>query len=555
MKCNIIYTLRIAVALVSLCSIFSSCQKDEFSNKNEDSIGQKLTLSVTCNDFAADSTATRAYDKPYFYTNFTKGDTLGLYVVRDGKIVYDNIPFISDENENGEIIQEQVGNTELRSNAKKDSYFIYYPYKKGIDKSILNATATEDSDFFANLITNWEVKNDQSDYATGYTASDLMTGKGRTDPEFTKDNQIGISARLTHRMSLIVVELPAHVYELYYQGVKQSNNYEVYPSDVRFQAGYYKFCNLYPGQYRFIINPEKAKNATQYTVDWGWSTSTKRYTYNIDLSDIERNCYRQFSYQNPGNTEEYDLQEGDLYMNDGLLVSKDKDLSGAGGGAIKSNILGVVFSVGHNENDMTDYSETGIGTEKCHGYVVTRRMVCPSNLVTWSSNITSAIGCWPRLNNEIDGEYNKGTGSAHSVVKDWSGYTWTQMIIKANGGTDKLAGNYDAAYYATQMRSNGGIIYADYVKAPASSSGYFLPAKEQVAEVLYFEESSGIGKTTQTNIGYTRLSDNDQWSSTEVMPWQYNEYAIVVTKSEDIVMATQGTKNTKKAEARPFLAF
>lgn len=250
-----------------------------------------------------------------------------------------------------------------------------------------------------------------------------MTGKGRTDPRYTMDNQIGIYASLTHRMSLIVVELPAHVYELYYQGVKQSNNYGVYPSDVRFQAGYYKFCNLYPGQYRFIINPEKAKNTTQYTVDWGWSTSTKRYTYNIDLSDIERNCYRQFSYQNPDNTEEYDLQEGDLYMNDGLLVSKDKDLSGAGGGAIKSNILGVVFSVGHNENDMTDYSETG------------------------------------------------------------------------------------------------------------------------------------IGKTTQTNIGYTRLSDNDQWSSTEPMPWQYNEYAIVVTKSEDIVMATKVTKNTKKAEARPFLAF
>ena len=270
MKCNIIYTLRIAVALVSLCTIISSCQKDEFSNKNEDSIWQKLTLSVTCNDFAADGTTTRAFEH-VVSTYLTKGDTLGLYVVRDGKIVYDNIPFtfISSENDNRRTFHEQVGNTELRSNAKKDSYFIYYPYKKGIDKSILNATATDDRDFFANLISNWEVKNDQNDYATGYTASDLMTSKGSTDPRYTMDNKIGITARLSHRMSLIEVELPAHVYELYYQGVKQSNSYEVYPSDVRFQAGYYKFWNISPGQYRFIINPEKAKNATQYTVDWG----------------------------------------------------------------------------------------------------------------------------------------------------------------------------------------------------------------------------------------------------------------------------------------------
>ena len=32
--------------------------------------------------------------------------------------------------------------------------------------------------------------------------------------------------------------------------------------------------------------------------------------------------------------------------------------------------IGVVFYAGHHENDLSDYSSTGIGSVKCHGYVL-----------------------------------------------------------------------------------------------------------------------------------------------------------------------------------------
>ena len=39
---------------------------------------------------------------------------------------------------------------------------------------IMAASATDDAAFFAQLITGWIPKADQSKYAEGYTASDLM---------------------------------------------------------------------------------------------------------------------------------------------------------------------------------------------------------------------------------------------------------------------------------------------------------------------------------------------------------------------------------------------
>lgn len=201
------------------------------------------------------------------------------------------------------------------------------------------------------------------------------------------------------------------------------------------------------------------------------------------------------------------IVKGDYYMCDGSFIGRYTPLTDAQ----KAACVGRVFALA-NEDDQSDYSLTGIGQEKCHGYVVA---------------LTDAYGTdceWSTVNVDIEGienvEYNG---------KSWNGYKDTQAILNEANYSETT---YPAAYYAVN--------YA--VKAPATSSGWFLPAVEQMNQ-------AGIAARS--------------WSVMQSFYWSSSEYTDGTFKSQYVnaVCPSGGyalykcPKSEKKYSVRSVLAF
>lgn len=160
-------------------------------------------------------------------------------------------------------------------------------------------------------------------------------------------------------------------------------------------------------------------------------------------------------------------------------------------------LIAIVFHAGHHANDASDYSDTGIGQQKCQGYAVALQNATSSHCM-WGDN--GELGCCP-----TDGENKQDNISTPDI--DWSGYVWTQKIITAAGGKEKLnateKSGYPATYYAV-------VDYETKVKAPVNSSGWFLPSIGQMWNVCQNRTSLFDGKT-----GVSGLQSDRYWSSSE----------------------------------------
>ena len=131
---------------------------------------------------------------------------------------------------------------------------------------------------------------------------------------------------------------------------------------------------------------------------------------------------------------------GDYLMKDGTVLGQENTLTPE----LASQVVGIVFYVGHHENDASDYSATGIGQQKCHGYAVALTDATSSHCM-WGVYRTE-LGCYP-----TDESGNKQNNYSNPDI-DWSGYSYTQTIITAAGGKENLnateQSGYPATYYA-----------------------------------------------------------------------------------------------------------
>lgn len=171
-----------------------------------------------------------------------------------------------------------------------------------------------------------------------------------------------------------------------------------------------------------------------------------------------------------------DLKPGGYYYADGTWSDGGLRKLYADGSttqeAVQPNgktVIGVVFYAGHHPNDQSDYSSTGINSEKCHGYVVALKDAT-ADYCMWGVYETE-LGCYP-----TDANGNKQNNLDNPEI-DWSGYKWTQKIITAAGGKDKLNATEEAGYPATWYAV---MSYETGCNAPAKSSGWFLPSIGQL---------------------------------------------------------------------------
>ena len=120
MKRNIIHTLW-AVALPLL---LVSCQQEELPGMNGASDTTPLSITVTDGGYVStDKAATRATENGY-RTEFTDDDACGLYLVRNGAIVYDNVKLTATAGTNGSLTWQPEAGVTLAGGMAGEKYFL-----------------------------------------------------------------------------------------------------------------------------------------------------------------------------------------------------------------------------------------------------------------------------------------------------------------------------------------------------------------------------------------------------------------------------------------------
>ena len=520
MKRNILHTLWAAALLLT------GCTQEELPLPGADNAAP-LAITITDGGYAlttsadgSQKAATRATEDGY-RTEFTASDACGLYLVRNGAIVYDNVKLTATAGTNGSLTWQPEAGVTLAGGMAGEKYFLYYPYQETAKMAgKVNATdTTSDGDFFATLINDWQPEADQSDYTQGYTASDLMTAGGSTTGT---GNTIHLSFAMKHRMALAVIEMPKTVYKFIDANVP---DYTV-GAEATF-TGTAKPLRMADGTYRYLVH------SSMPTIEGCYDGGNREFTITTSASHPVVGEYKRYKVDGAQAMEKnYNLQMGDY-----LCKNSDGNWYIIPGEEMPNEeCIAIVFHAGHHENDASDYSATGIGQQKCHGYAVALQDAT-NGYCQWGVYGTE-LGCCP-----TDGSGNKQNNYSTPDI-DWSGYAWTQKIIAAAGGTGNLNAAEDSGYPATYYAV---VDYASKVPSPANSSGWFLPSIGQMWNVYQNRTSLFDGKTVVSG-----LKSDWYWSSSENYYYPAGD-ALCVSVSGGYV--DYGSKRYRSSYVRPVLAF
>ena len=467
--------------------LLASCQQEELPGMNGTSDLTPLAITVTDGGYApaasADGrqkTVTRATENGY-RTDFTAGDECGLYIVRDGKAVYENVKLTATAGSDGSLTWQPE--KAIAGGMEGESYFLYYPYQADMTGKT-NASVTDDADFFAPLISGWQPASDQSDYATGYTAGDLMTATGTATTSVDGMRQLSFS--MTHRMALAVIVIPGEkVYKFTDSSIP---DYTVKLSATDF-SGEAKPCPNGDNTYRYLVNP-KASSAPTLTGIYACGKMENEFA--VTTGNMDAGSYKTYKVDGGATFEiYYNLQTGDYFCKN----SSNMWYIIPGTEAPGSECIGIVFRAGQHSGDQSDYSKSGIGQSVCHGYVVALTDVHhdDSDGLRW---------LWK------DGSYYMRV-EASIDENDWNGYANCQQIHKFvvdNSPIGWKMKHFPAALACetygnrtTDQDGNDAGGKYDWQKplaAPDNTSGWFLPSCGQLLH-LYDNRLSLSARMTE----------------------------------------------------------
>lgn len=538
MKTSITHFLYMA-ALVLLTACSQDDETSSTATPPQDN-GKPLTFTITDGGFSTGgNNGTRAVEEDN-KTNFTAGDACGLYIVRNGKVRSANVKLTATQN--GENIVWTM-NEEVKGETT-DSYYLYYPYQEDMTDKVSVTDGADDKAFFENLISGWEVKADQSEYAN-YTASDLMTAQGVPTES---DGTIALTFSTVHRMALAVIEMPKTTY--HFTNTSPAISDYIVPTSKPEEYFTVTFNgDAKPWQveenvhiYRYILNPDNAPAITgSYRVET-WESSDKYHNFTIPsdrLSAITAGKGKKFKIDGGIREISYHLQVGDYLCKDGTLISKETTLTNDQ----KKTVVALVFYAGHNGYDNSDYKTTAIQQEKCHGYAVALKDASndKGTITTFTWGNTNSIGCYVA---NLDNQSNP--------QKDWSGYKYTSSITFYYSSQNlNLESSCPAAYYATA-------VYDIKVQHPGTCTSWFLPSIGQLKTICVnrndiFGEYGGskLASIGGSDMQYSYL----YWSSSE----HYNSPSDIAlafdSAGSNKSIVYNGGKNIGKYYARSILAF
>ena len=426
-------------AVLSL--LLSSCGKEDVYHQDDADGAARPVLSLQVNVAAYHSSVgTRASDAEST-TTFTNGDRLGVIVTQpDGSVEHIVYTY------NG----SSWSSTSQAYYDSKNSYAAYFPYRDELEGQSL-----------AQVRAGFTPLTDQSDYATGYAASDLMTCESATQNQTDKKLQIN----LTHAFSMLRFPVSEALSVKSKCGDGNTYKYQAKATDIVFHIGDtpYRAWIDNNGYARVIVSSNSST-----VVKSNYTVSGKRVEISNTFETLASGQY--YTVTPPvADLGEYKLSDacvGDFYCksSDGQSAFVvPKEVTGFSDD-LKSQILGIVLKAGKDGigdwKDDCQYKLKGTITEmsKINGYVLALYDANDGSTCTWGP---IALVNHNDMNREYIGFY---------------GYKNTQAIISFNNEESTLQTKYPATYYATkdyETRDNGK--YA----APANSSGWFLPSTGQ----------------------------------------------------------------------------
>ena len=331
-----VYTVEISDATLDKTLIIKDSGVEKWDEgaweKSEDVQLKAVEISIFDEGLKPESSApaTRAYTDRNYKTHFEKGDKVGIFGVKDGKVItnMNNRCLTFDGND-----WKFNATINYSSSMAGATFYAYAPYKEGI------VVDPVDEDPFAGLVSAWEVKESQAMEAD-FLSSDLITGSAvltLVDGRFTLD------FAMTHRMGLMVMELPMHVYE--FDNEPQIADYVASaPEDVVFvnSSGMSVVPFYNPEtQLRMLIRKPSEPISLRCTYTNNGEPVESQY----DAPDgIQAGTYSIFREGNGCVIERMTLKVGDYYCSDGTLVSYDETI------AVPENVVGVVYHIGVPES-------------------------------------------------------------------------------------------------------------------------------------------------------------------------------------------------------------
>lgn len=257
-------------------------------------------------------------------------------------------------------------------------------------------------------------------------------------------------------------------------------------------------------------------------------------------------------------------EKGDYLLSNGSVLGKESILTQKAA----SQVVGIVFYVGHHASDDSDYADTGIGQKKCHGYAVS---------LTFANNGDHDKLAWEKGPN---GESEREVGTTNTLT-DWNGYSNQQKFhefIRKNQSWNMK--NFPAAfaceYYGKRTVDRDGNPTTAYdwqkpLAAPSNTSGWFMPSVGQLLDLLecpfLTKSMSAVKNSLPDDCGYMDYigwleakSYWESWSSTEDVdadePASPDKFAMGAAYNDETGL-TYNTSAVKRREkyVRPVLAF
>lgn len=539
-----------AVFILLLCG----CSKEElYPQENAgNAVGAVLSLQVSADAYRS-SAGTRASESE-LSTTFTNGDQLGVIVTYKGKTPEH---FVYTYNGSAWTSSTPVYYD------NKAGYAAYYPYRKELDgKSLADVKAA-----FTPL-------TDQSDYATGYAASDLMTCE---NPELNQtDKKLSIS--LTHAFSMLRMstsDIPVKI--------KCADNktyeYQLPGTDIAFRVGntYYRAWVDNDGYARAIVPSSSGGNSgggnSQITVESHYTVLGKqRVKTSATVASFASGQYYTLKppVQDLGEYRLSDARVGDFYCkhSDGRGFVIPKEISETDLQSVKDACLGIVYWVGNIKGDNYTLLDSKFqnGT---HGLVVSLwDMPAPDNAnsteMYWTYGGYEFVDNWLDSKNNIQCTWtNKPTDFTSIQAADkMQGYANTLALIEYNNYVEGQSGEGYGQNGNKRVKPVKGLAaFQDAHPAPQNSSGWYWPSVKELQHVCWGQSNtskSTAGKDMLNNqIGKLNGPGNTfgydhYWSSTEhsgydAWAWYVNFY--------DGYAGNTGGKAGSASRVRPLLAF
>lgn len=513
-----------------------------------------------------------AFTSEKLKSDYASDDSLGMYIVdKNHKVVKANVLLTTTDGKkwNFSSLQKFTGSLSY-------DYFLYYPYQAGglagapnegeavSVNSVTNQISA--SDFFADAITEWgkSLKTDQGG-DVNFNSCDLQIGKG----ELAESSSTVAFPTMTHAMGLAHVKLGKRSLS---SGVTYISKNDFGPSidpytwggNIAYASSEVAGRQLFPlakYDYACIVSPGiSTEFNTASGVKNAWE---KPLTFTPSTNKVQMQ-EALVADTGSGKTEDYDIQLGDIFFNDGSITHDLKDVE-------KSEDhfpVGIVVYLAKNNNGNDKWAETntkiGEYTVGGHGLVMCLKTIGSTGPTNFGNNYAWYSGGY--TDTEIDNVQNKSDILKSKNQSNGSGYTNTNYLID-------LWSSAAAATAAYQAKN--------YKELPVNSSkctGWFLPSAGQYYAALSqcggmssdWEFNSYFSVTTKINDMLKKVGDYNYnytvffrqggytwtWTSSE-----YSSYAAVAIGSGVDASSGSGSvrffsrSKTATLPVRPFLAF